>query len=65
MLLFCCICLHARLNWLEKSIGLIYLSNNRGPETQENNGRIQKHIHRYHGNFWGIPPQTLKGRREG
>lgn len=59
------ICLHARLNCLKKSIGLIYLSNNQGPETQENNGRIQKHIHRYHGNFGGIPPQTLKGKKGG
>lgn len=52
-----------KLTW--ENTGLIYLLSNRGPETQENNGRIQKHIRRYHGNFGGIPSQTLKGKKKG
>lgn len=38
----------------------MYLLNNQGPETQQNNGTILIHTLRFHGNFEGIPPQSLK-----
>lgn len=38
----------------------MYLLNNQGLEIQQNNGMILTHILRFHGNFEGIPPQTLK-----
>lgn len=41
----------------------MYLSSSRGPESQENNGRILKHTLRYHGNSGGIPPQTLQEKK--
>ena len=53
----------AYLSWLKKRIYVAYLLNNPDPEILENNGRFQKRTLHFHGNFWGIPPQTLKKRK--